>query len=133
MLVAGSLISALNTLAGQIPVKSSPLERQNTVDLNLKRYVAAGDRAYIVGAQDGSLVPSAILNPPKGGIGWHMTGQMGGVWAHPIKLIHDFQFFLNGSPLPARVFLYPSGSASYRRNSDLEVDIFDGVCCDGIG
>jgi hypothetical protein len=33
----------------------------------------------------------------------------------------------------ARVFLYPSGSASYRRNSDLEVDIFDGVCCDGIG
>ena len=101
MLVAGSLISALNTLAGQIPVKSSPLERQNTGDLNLKRYVAAGDRAYIVGVQDGSLVPSAILNPPKGGIGWHITGQMGGVWAHPIKLIHDFQFFLNGSPLPA--------------------------------
>ena len=101
MLVAGSLISALNTLAGQIPVKSSPLERQNTVDLNLKRYVAAGDRAYIVGVQDGSLVPSAILNPPKGGIGWHITGQMGGVWTHPIKLIHDFQFLLNGNPLPA--------------------------------
>jgi hypothetical protein len=37
------------------------------------------------------------------------------------------------STTTTRVFLYPSGSASYRRNSDLEVDIFDGVCCDGIG
>jgi hypothetical protein len=39
----------------------------------------------------------------------------------------------SSSAYQARVFLYPSGSASYRRNSDLEVDIFDGVCCDGIG
>lgn len=101
MLLAGTLISAPNTRAGQIPLESSPLERQNTVSLNLKRYVAAGDRAYIVGVQDGSLVPSVILNPPNGGIGWHITGQMGGVWAHPIKLIHDFQFLLNGNPLPA--------------------------------
>jgi hypothetical protein len=101
MLIAGSLLSAPNLQAGQIPLKSSPLERQNTVELNLKRYVAAGDRAYIVGVQDGSMVPSTILNPPNGGIGWHITGQMGGVWAHPIKLIHDFQFLLNGNPLPA--------------------------------
>jgi hypothetical protein len=101
MFIAGSLLSAPNSQAGQIPLKSSPLERQNTVELNLKRYVAAGDRAYIVGVQDGSMVPSMALNPPKGGIGWHITGQMGGVWAHPIKLIHDFQFLLNGNPLPA--------------------------------
>jgi hypothetical protein len=99
MLIAGSLLSASTTPAGHVPLKNEPLERQNDQNLNLKRYVAAGDRAYIVGVQDGSQVPAVSLNP--NGIGWHITGQMGGVWAHPIKLLHQFQFFLNGNLLPA--------------------------------
>jgi glycogen debranching enzyme len=99
MLIAGSLLSAPTTRAGQIPLKNAPLERQTDENLNMKRYVAAGDRAYVVGVQDGSLVPDVSLNP--NGIGWHITGQMGGVWAHPIKLLHQFQFFLNDNPLPA--------------------------------
>src|SRR6201982_1154474 len=65
----------------------------------MKRYVAAGDRACVVGVQDGSQVPAVSLNP--NGIGWHITGQMGGVWAHPIKLLNQFQFFLNDNLLPA--------------------------------
>ena len=99
MLIAGSLLSAPATRAGQIPLKNAPLERQTDQNLNMKRYVAAGDRAYVVGVQDGSQVPAVSLNP--NGIGWHITGQMGGVWAHPIKLLHQFQFFLNGKLLPA--------------------------------
>jgi hypothetical protein len=99
MLITGSLLSAPTTRAGQIPLKNAPLERQTDQNLNMKRYVAAGDRAYIVGVQNGSLVPDVSLNP--NGIGWHITGQMGGVWAHPIKLLHQVQFFLNGKPLPA--------------------------------
>jgi hypothetical protein len=99
VLIAGSLLSAPTTPAGQIPLENTPLERQNDQNLNMKRYVAAGDRAYIVGVQDGSLVPDISLSP--NGIGWHIKGQMGGAWAHPIKLIHQFQFFLNGNPLPA--------------------------------
>src|SRR6516164_4248888 len=99
MLIAGSLLSAPTTPAGQIPLKNEPLERQTDQNLNMKRYVAAGDRAYIVGVQNGSLVPDVSLNP--NGIGWHITGQMGGVWAHPIKLLHQIQLFLNGSLLPA--------------------------------
>jgi hypothetical protein len=99
MLIAGSLLSTPATRAGQIPLKNAPLERQTDQNLNMKRYVAAGDRAYVVGVQDGSQVPAISLNP--NGIGWHITGQMGGVWAHPIKLLHQFQFFLNGNPLPA--------------------------------
>lgn len=47
------------------------LKRQTTEQLNLKRYVAAGDRAYVVGVQDGTFPP----------IGWHISGHMGGVWA----------------------------------------------------
>ncbi len=99
MLIAGSLLSAPPTRAGQIPLKNEPLERQTDQNLNMKRYVAAGDRAYVVGVQDGSQVPAVSLNP--NGIGWHITGQMGGVWAHPIKLLNQFQFFLNGNLLPA--------------------------------
>jgi hypothetical protein len=99
MLIAGSLLSAPTSRAGQIPLKNGPPERQTDQNLNMKRYVAAGDRAYIVGVQTGSLVPDVSLN--KNGIGWHITRQMGGVWAHPIKLLHQLQFFLNDKPLPA--------------------------------
>src|ERR1700732_5144052 len=99
MLITGSLLSAPTTRAGQIRLKNAPLERQTDENLNMKRYVAAGDRAYIVGVQNGSLVPDVSLNP--NGIGWHITGQMGGVWAHPIKLLHQFQFFLNEKLVPA--------------------------------
>ena len=62
MLIAGSLLSAPTTPAGQIPLKNAPLERQTDQNLNMKRYLAAGDRAYVVGVQDGSQVPAVSLN-----------------------------------------------------------------------
>jgi len=99
VLIAASLLSAPTIRAGHIPLKNEPLERQTDQDLNMKRYVAAGDRAYIVDVQNGSLVPDVSLNPD--GIGWHIKGQMGGVWVHPIKLLHQFRFFLNDNLLPA--------------------------------
>jgi hypothetical protein len=99
VLIAGSLVSAPTIKARHIPLKNEPLERQTDQNLNMKRYVAAGDRAYIVGVQDGSQVPAVSLNPD--GIGWHIKGQMGGIWAHPIKLLHQFQFLLNDHPFPA--------------------------------
>src|ERR1700732_2902353 len=43
-------------------------------------YVTAGDRAYLIGTQDG--------NFPD--IGDHVPGEMGGLWVHPIKLIDGF-------------------------------------------
>jgi hypothetical protein len=120
MLIAGSLSSVPTTQAGQIPLKNAPLERQTDENLNMKRYVAAGDRAYVVGVQDGSLVPDVSLNP--NGIGWHITGQMGGVWAHPIKLLHQFQFFLNDNHLPAAA-KFVSGTGYVR----LELPPTDGL------
>ena len=44
-------------------------------------YVTAGDRAYLIGTQDGNF-------PDMGG---HVPGEMGGLWVHPIKLIDGFQ------------------------------------------
>jgi alpha-L-rhamnosidase-like protein len=43
-------------------------------------YVTAGDRAYLIGTQDGNF-------PDLGG---HVPGEMGGLWLHPIKLIDGF-------------------------------------------
>lgn len=47
-------------------------------------YVTAGDRLYMVGHQDGSF--------PE--IGWHVPGEMGGIWNHPIKLMDGFEVSL---------------------------------------
>ena len=44
-------------------------------------YVTAGDRAYLIGTQDG--------NFPD--LGEHFPGEMGGLWVHPIKLIDGFK------------------------------------------
>ena len=43
-------------------------------------YVTAGDRVYMVGHQDGSFPD----------LGWHIQGEMGGIWNHPIKLMDGF-------------------------------------------
>lgn len=72
-------------------------------ELAEKRYVAAGDRAYVIGAEDGSFPP----------MGWHIRGEMGGVWAHPIKLLDGYWFALDGAwTLPAARF---SSGAGYAR------------------
>jgi glycogen debranching enzyme len=44
-------------------------------------YVTAGDRAYLIGTQDG--------NFPD--LGEHVPGEMAGLWVHPIKLIDGFK------------------------------------------
>lgn len=43
--------------------------------------VTAGDRVYMVGHHDGSF--------PE--LGWHIQGEMGGIWNHPIKLMDGFE------------------------------------------
>ncbi|MBO0341818.1 glycogen debranching protein [Muricauda lutimaris] len=55
-------------------------------------YVTAGNRVYMVGHQDGTF--------PE--LGWHIKGEMGGVWNHPIKLMDGFEakVVVNGQVLP---------------------------------
>ncbi|WP_332912680.1 hypothetical protein [Algoriphagus boritolerans] len=43
-------------------------------------FAAAGDRVYLVGHQDGTFPD----------LGWHVEGEMGGIWLHPIKLMDGF-------------------------------------------
>lgn len=48
-------------------------------------YVTAGDRLYMVGHQNGSFPD----------LGWHVEGEMGGIWNHPIKLMDGFSISIN--------------------------------------
>jgi hypothetical protein len=89
--LAGACALALSTavaLAG--PPNPGGPTLSTTDMLGQKRYVAAGDRAYVIGAEDGRFPP----------MGWHIRGEMGGVWAHPIKLLDGYWFALNGTWVP---------------------------------
>jgi hypothetical protein len=54
--------------------------------LDLRRYAAAGDRAYELGTEDGRY-PA---------MGFHTRGEMGGIWTPPIKLLDGIWFGVNG-------------------------------------
>jgi len=78
-------------LAGAIVVLAAPAqaatpELSTTDQLQARRYVAAGDRAYTVGFQDGKFYAQ----------GWHVTGEMGGVWTQPLKLVDGVWFSIDG-------------------------------------
>lgn len=82
VLTLGAPVAASEPPAG--PVRTS------TENLAAKRYVAAGDRAYVIGAADSGF-PA---------MGWHIRGEMGGVWTHPVKLLDGYWFAVNGEWLP---------------------------------
>ncbi len=71
----------LETFEGVL--KQSPSIKGKTEYLK-SPYVTAGDRVYLVGHQDGSF--------PE--LGWHIPGEMGGLWDHPIKLMDGFDMAL---------------------------------------
>jgi len=77
------------SVVGAAPSPGGPT-RSTTQQLDQKRYVAAGDRAYVIGSEDGRFPP----------MGWHIRGEMGGVWAHPIKLLDGYWFALDGQWIP---------------------------------
>src|SRR3954452_17047205 len=57
-----------------------------TTRLQDRREVAAGTRAYAIGFEDGRFYAN----------GWHITGEMGGVWTPPLKLADGVWFALDG-------------------------------------
>lgn len=77
LLISGSLfaqrkvsdyIRSSESIQGQAAYLSTP-------------FVTAGDKLYLVGHQDGTFPP----------LGWHVKDEMGGIWAHPIKLLDGFE------------------------------------------
>lgn len=86
---------AVHVRAAQVPADATPIPSTamsgyaasimagiSDQGQNLQQpYVTAGNRAYLIGTQDG--------NFPD--MGHHIPGEMGGLWLPPIKLIDGFQ------------------------------------------
>ena len=90
-LAAGALVAAIvGTSAAQAAPELAVSDR-----LADRRYVASGERAYAVGFQDGRFYAN----------GWHITGEMGGVWTPPLKLVDGVWFGIDDQWIgPAREF-----------------------------
>ncbi len=80
-------------------------------------FVTAGDRLYMVGHQDGSFPD----------LGWHVAGEMGGIWNHPIKLMDGFmaQVEIDGETTclnqASRFINFPVGNAHIFSLDQLEI------------
>jgi len=70
------LVKALPNLEGKKEYLNSP-------------FATTGDRLYVIGHQNGQFPD----------LGWHISGEMGGVWAHPIKLLDGFIVSIDGQDL----------------------------------
>ena len=80
---------------GQAAAQAAPPELSVADRLQDRRYLASGERAYAVGFQDGRFYAN----------GWHITGEMGGVWSPPIKLVDGVWFGIGNQWIgPARSF-----------------------------
>ncbi len=73
MLVAGFLLPSVADAADEL---------STTTRLQDRREVASGERAYAGGFEDGRFYAN----------GWHISGEMGGVWTPPLKLVDGVWF-----------------------------------------
>ncbi len=70
------------TLLAVAPVAAAAPEIGISDRLEDRRYLASSERAYVVGFEDGRFYAN----------GWHITGEMGGVWTPPLKLVDGVWF-----------------------------------------
>src|SRR3954471_1366984 len=90
--IAAGIVLAVLTGSG---VAVAAPELSTSDQLKTRRYVSAGDRAYVMGFEDGGFYAQ----------GWHITGEMGGVWSQPLKLVDGVWFGIDGQWLkPATKF-----------------------------
>src|SRR5690349_22612287 len=87
------------------PASAQAAKEHSTTDrLKDRRAVAAGTRAYSVGFQDGRFYAN----------GWHITGEMGGIWAPPLKLADGIWFGIDDAWAgPATKFTSGRGFVRY--------------------
>ena len=80
------MVGVLAALASAGSAAAATPELSTTNRLQDRREVTSGQRSYAVGFEDGRFYAN----------GWHITGEMGGVWAPPIKLVDGVWFGVNG-------------------------------------
>jgi hypothetical protein len=80
-LLLGVGMALLSGSAAQAADQLSTTDR-----LQDRREIASGTRAYATGFEDGRFYAN----------GWHITGEMGGVWTPPLKLLDGLWFGVDG-------------------------------------
>src|SRR3954465_3828221 len=98
-LILAVALATLSATAAQAADEASP-----TSFLKDRREVSAGTRAYSIGFEDGRFYAN----------GWHITGEMGGIWAPPPKLAAGIWFGVGGRwTAPATHFTSGRGYTQY--------------------
>lgn len=97
LLLGGITLKRTYTTADTPPQRTSTLVGQQTLsfgDIKLEKmdemstlFFLSSNKMYEIGAMSGDF-PT---------IGWHIDGEMGGVWAHPIKVLDGFYFEIEDS------------------------------------
>ena len=80
--MAGVLGALLSATAAQAGTREASVRDR----LQDRRAVVAGTRAYAEGFEDGRFYAN----------GWHITGEMGGIWTPPLKLADGVWFGVDG-------------------------------------
>jgi hypothetical protein len=97
-------LAAVAVLIGCATAHAATPELATSSRLQDRREVAAGLRSYAAGFEDGRFYAN----------GWHITGEMGGVWAPPLKLLDGVWFGIDGSWVgPATRFFSGWGYTRY--------------------
>ena len=84
--MARKILLLLSVFLALAPAAAAAAELPISDRLQDRRYIASSERAYVVGFQDGRFYAN----------GWHITGEMGGVWTPPLKLVDGVWFGVNG-------------------------------------
>ena len=79
------IVAAALLLVAASAAQAAP-ELSTSNRLDDRRYVASGTRGYVVGNEAGRFPAS----------GWHIRGEMGGVWTPPLKLLDGIWFGIDG-------------------------------------
>jgi hypothetical protein len=104
MVVLGQPVAGLAATNGAKPKPPNAAELSVSTRLSDRREVSAGNRAYSLGFEDGRFYAN----------GWHTTGEMGGIWTPPLKLLDGIWFGLDGQWIgPATKFTSGWGYTSY--------------------
>ena len=81
-----TLIAAIGLLLLMATAAQAAPTLSTSNRLDDRRYVETGTRGYVVGSEAGRFPAS----------GWHIRGEMGGVWTPPLKLLDGLWFGIDG-------------------------------------
>ncbi|ONI44963.1 hypothetical protein AN642_00290 [Epulopiscium sp. SCG-B10WGA-EpuloA2] len=76
---------------------------KKTDNLDNSNYVVSSNKMYVIGKQDGTFKP----------LGHHITGEMSGIFAQPIKLAQGYEILVNNEAVKANEYIFDTGESRF--------------------